>query len=201
MQAALVALAGLLRRDRSGAGGFFDVSLSESVLAWQAMALTAARRPGFAPQRAAGLLNGGAACYQVYETADRRFATLGALEAKFWAAFCRAVGHEAWIVRQNDSLPQSELIGEVAALFAGRPLAHWSALLEDVDCCFHPVMEPLELPEHAQLRARGLVRAGEGPEPLVEVLFPAFLDGAGPAPRKPLHEAQVAAVLESWQAG
>jgi hypothetical protein len=63
MQAALVALAGLLRRDRSGAGGFFDVSLSESVLAWQAMALTAARRPGFAPQRAAGLLNGGAACY------------------------------------------------------------------------------------------------------------------------------------------
>jgi crotonobetainyl-CoA:carnitine CoA-transferase CaiB-like acyl-CoA transferase len=201
MQAALVALAGLLRRDRSGAGGFFDVSLSESVLAWQAMALTAARRPGFAPQRAAGLLNGGAACYQVYETADRRFATLGALEAKFWAAFCRAVGHEAWIVRQNDSLPQSELIGEVAALFASRPLAHWSALLEDVDCCFHPVMEPLELPEHAQLRARGLVRAGEGPEPLVEVLFPAFLDGAGPAPRKPLHEAQVAAVLESWQAG
>jgi crotonobetainyl-CoA:carnitine CoA-transferase CaiB-like acyl-CoA transferase len=202
MQAALVTLAGLLRRERTGEGGFFDVSLSESVLAWQAMALTAARRPaGSAPGRAAGLLNGGAACYQVYETADRRFVTLGALEAKFWAAFCRAVGYQAWIDRQNDGLPQSELIGEVAALFASRPLAHWEELLGGVDCCFHPVMEPLDLPDHAQLRARGLVRAGEGSEPLVEVLFPAFLDGAGPAPRKPLREAEVAAVLESWQAG
>ena len=40
--------------------------------------------------------------------------TLGAIEAKFWSAFCRAAGRTAWIARQEDPLPQNELIAEVA---------------------------------------------------------------------------------------
>ena len=198
MQAALVTLAGLLRRGWSGTGCFFDVSISETVLAWQALSLTGAARPGSDAPRAAGLLNGGAACYQIYVTADGRFVTLGALEAKFWAAFCQAVGRSDWIERQAEPLPQTTLIGEVAALFAGQALGHWEDLLAPVDCCFETVLEPREVPDHGQVAARGLVRRSGGPDPLVEVLFPAFLDAAPARPRPSPREATAEGILLRW---
>lgn len=198
MQAALATLAALLRRARSGKGGFLDVSLAESVLAWQALCLTGALRSGHAPERGRSLLNGGAACYGIYRTADRRFVTLGALEPKFWADFCRAVRREDWVTRQWEPLPQEALIGEVTALFTGRDLSHWETTLGPVDCCFQAVLDPAEVPNHPQIRARGLVRCSGGPEPLAEVLFPAYLDGLAPAPRAPFREAVAADVLAAW---
>ena len=201
VQAALATVAALLRRERSGKGAFLDVSLSETVLAWQGAPLTAALRPGWAQARGTWLLNGGAACYQIYETADGRFVALGALEAKFWAAFCRALGRDDWIARQDEQLPQTSLIAEVAAIITSLPLGHWEALLDGVDCCFQPILEPDEVPGHPQVRARGLVQRSSGSEPLVEVLFPALLDGAPPTPRMPVREADVADVVAAWVAG
>ena len=196
-QAALATLAALLRRGRSGQGAFLDLSIMESVLAWQPLTLTGARRPDWAPTRGQALLNGGAACYQVYETADGRFVALGALEAKFWANFCRAVGRDDWVERQNGILPQSDLIGEVSDLFASQPLAHWEGLLAGVDCCFQVVLEPMEVPAHPQVAARGLVRASDD-DWLVEVLFPALLDGVPPQPRLPLREVEAVEVIAAW---
>ena len=198
MQAALAVLGALLRRERTGEGAFLDVSLTESVLAWQAMTLTAALRPGHEPTRGAALLNGGAACYRLYRTADARFVALGALEAKFWAAFCRALGREDWVARQNEPMPQEGLIAEVAALIESRPLAHWEALLADVDCCFEPVLEPAEVSAHPQITARGLLHRTDGPEPRIEIGFAALLDGVAPAPRAPVAEIEIEALLAAW---
>lgn len=200
MQAALCVVVALLGRERSGQGAFIDLGLSETVLAWQGMALTAAQRPGQAPARGAGLLNGGAACYQIYRTADRRFVTLGALEPDFWANFCRAVGKEDWIARQWEAMPQTDLIGAVAALMGSRTLPIWARDLEPVDCCFQPVLEPAEVPEDSHFRARGLVRRETGGDPLVQVLFPALFDGQAPVPRPPLAEGDAEAVLRAWEA-
>ncbi len=201
MQAALTVLAALLRRERTGQGASIDVSIAETVLAWQALVLTAARRPGHEPRRAASRLGGGAACYQVYETADGRFVTLGALEEKFWAAFCRAVGREDWIARQWEAMPQDALICEVARLIGSRPLEAWERELSEVDCCFQAVLEPAQVPDDARIRARALVRAAGGSEPLVEVLFPAYFDGAPPAPRAPAVERSAQDILGAWRAG
>ena len=198
MQAALTVLAALLRRERSGQGAAIDTSIAETVLGWQALALTAARRSGGEARRGAGRLNGGAACYQVYRTAEGRFITLGALEAKFWANFCRALGRADWIERQGEALPQTALIAEVAAAIAARPLAEWEMLLAGVDCCYQAVLEPAEVAEDPQIRARGLLRAHPDPEPRVEVSFPAIFDGAPPAPRAPLRERAIEDLLATW---
>ncbi len=200
IQAAAAALAGLVRRGRTGTGAFIDVSLAESVLAWQSIGLTSAARGAGAPTRAAGQLNGGAACYNIYRTKDGRFLSLGNLEAKFWANFCRAVGRPVWIPRQWEPLPQHTLIAELAALFAAEPLAHWERILEPVDNCFEPVREFAEIEDHAQVAARRLVQRTEGPEPLVEVLFPAWVDGAPPGPRPPVRFAEAGEVVGAWQA-
>ncbi len=202
MQAALTVLAALLGRERGGQGGgqgaTIDTSIAETVLAWQSLALTAAGRPGGEAARGEGRLSGGAACYQIYETADGRFVTLGALEAKFWANFCRALGREDWIARHWEALPQTELIAELAEAIAARPLAAWQARLAGVDCCYQAVLEPAEVPEDPQIRTRGLLRAYSGPKPRVEVAFPALFDGTPPAPRAPLEERTAEALLAAW---
>jgi crotonobetainyl-CoA:carnitine CoA-transferase CaiB-like acyl-CoA transferase len=151
--------------------------------------------------RGQGRLSGGAACYQIYRTADGRFITLGALEAKFWANFCRALGRDDWIVRQWETMPQTELIEEVAETVGARPLEAWQALLAGVDCCYQAVLEPGEVPDDPQIRARGLLRAYPGPEPRVEVAFPALFDGAPPTTRAPLQERAAADLLAAWDAG
>jgi len=198
LQAALAVAGALVRRGRDGKGCFLDVSLAESMLAWQAWGMTAANA-GRAPKRGENLLNGGAACYQIYETHDGRFVTLGALEAHFWRNFCDALGHSEWTARQHEAMPQSKLIAEVAAVFAAKPLAHWEATLKHVDCCYHAVLDYNEAAADGHARARGLIREGGADgRAWTEVLFAAFVDGGAPPPRPPARDIDVAAALKMW---
>jgi len=154
---------------------------------------------GSATRRGGNLLNGGAACYQIYETKDHRFVTLGALETHFWRNFCDAMGHPEWIIRQHEPMPQTALIAEVAAVIGARPLAHWEAALKDVDCCYHAVLDYAEAAADPHARVRGLVQHGKaGGRSWTEVLFPAFVDGHAPPPRPPVREIDVATALKSW---
>ena len=196
-QTALAVTGALFGRERSGQGCFLDLSIMESVLGWQGMNLTAAAR-GTMPKRAEALLSGGAACYRIYRTADGRFVTLSALEAKFWQGFCEAVGRPDWIARQDDPLPQTTLTAELEALFATRTLAEWKALLDPVDCCFEALPELAEVHAHPHVAARGQVRVTGGPEPLVETLMGLRVDGAPPPERAPLRESDAATVLAGW---
>lgn len=198
LQAALTITGALAQRARTGKGAILDVSLAESMLAWQAWGMTAAAL-GSAPRRGGNLLNGGAACYQIYETIDRRFVTLGALEAHFWNNFCDAVGHPEWTARQHEPMPQTALIAEVAAVIREKPLAHWEATLKDVDCCYHALLDYHEAANEPHVRARGLIReGGKDGRSWTEVLFPAFVDGHAPPPRSPVREVDVETALAMW---
>ena len=199
LQAALAAVGALFQRARSGRGAFVDVSLAETVLAWQAIPLTAAHRRGRAPLRGGHKLNGGAANYQIYRTSDGKFFTLGAVEEKFWAAFCRAVGRPEWIARHGDRYPQTQLIAEVAALIAEHPLSHWERVIDPADCCFHPVVPMTEVVEHPQIKARGLAQQAADDPSLIETLFPAWVDGAPPKGRVGVRFTTADDVLKRWQ--
>jgi crotonobetainyl-CoA:carnitine CoA-transferase CaiB-like acyl-CoA transferase len=198
LQAALTICAALIGRGRTGKGAYLDLSLAETVLAWQSHTLTAALRPGFEPALAANLLNGGAACYQIYRAADDRFVTLAAIEEKFWRNFCAAVGRPEWSGRQWEAMPQQALIRELAALFAGRPAAAWEETLGRVECCFGLVVDPKDVPAHPQIAARAMLsRDGD----TIEALFPAYVDDRPPDKRTPPRLGKVDAVLDRWRAG
>jgi crotonobetainyl-CoA:carnitine CoA-transferase CaiB-like acyl-CoA transferase len=196
IQAAATVLAALVARGRTGKGAFLDVSLAETVLAWQSLGLTAHAQALDAPARGRNRLNGGAACYNLYRTKDGRFVSIGNLEAKFWASFCESVGRAEWISRQWEPFPQTTLIAEVAALFAAEPLAHWERLFEKVDHCFEPVRDFAELPDHPQIAARKLIQRANG---IVEVLYPAWVDGSPPGPRPPVRFAEAGEIIAAWR--
>lgn len=190
MHAALCALGGLLGRARTGQGAFIDVSLAETVLAWQGWGLTAARA-GAAPAREGALLNGGAAYYRIYRTGDGKFVALGAIEKAFWRNFCEAVARRDWTDRHADPLPQTALIAEVADVFAGAPRAEWDRRLKNVDCCYQPVLDYGEVPAHPHVAARGLVRGAEA-------AFAAIVDGEPPSMRAPHRDVTIEEAVAAW---
>jgi alpha-methylacyl-CoA racemase len=155
LMAAFGILAALRERDRSGEGQLVDVSMADGALSW--LALVAARylADEVTPRRGDLELAGGLVCYRPYACADG-WVTLGALEPKFWAAWCRGVGREDLVERQFDP-PGSETHREVQAIFARRTRAEWRAFAAEHDCCLEPVLALDEALDSELVRAREMV--------------------------------------------
>jgi crotonobetainyl-CoA:carnitine CoA-transferase CaiB-like acyl-CoA transferase len=149
MQASIAMLAALQTRSTQAGSIYLDISMAESMLAWQYLPLLSD-----VEGRATSILNGGAACYNLYQCADDRFISLGALETGFWKNFCETLEKPEWITRQFENMPQHGLIGEVAELISRYPQAHWRSLLDDVDCCFEILFDADDLAHHAQFQSR-----------------------------------------------
>ncbi len=184
---AALAIAGALHgRARDGRGCHLDLALVDAVMPLQVLPLAALGAAGAAAAPAEGLLNGGAACYHVYETVDGHRVTLGAIEAKFWRAFCTAAGRPEWEARHDEPLPQRTLIAEVGSMFRRLTLAECERRFVPADCCFAPALDLSQAIDSPHVRSRGLVhRTADGE---IQALFPALVDGEAPAPRAPLRE-------------
>src|SRR5438093_1073177 len=82
---------------------------------------------GVEPGPRHGILTGRYACYDVYGCADGGWLTVAAIEPRFWANLCKALGLERWIEHQTDDDLQDEIRGELAAVFRTRSRAEWVA--------------------------------------------------------------------------
>jgi crotonobetainyl-CoA:carnitine CoA-transferase CaiB-like acyl-CoA transferase len=140
---ALTAVVGLLialrERDRSGEGQLVDCSMFDGSLSWLAMVAAEMLAGGRVPRRGELTLAGGIVCYRPYRCADG-YMTLGALEPKFWAAFCGGVGREDLLEHAFDP-PGSDAHRAVCELFAARTREQWAAFAAEHDCCLEPVLD------------------------------------------------------------
>jgi crotonobetainyl-CoA:carnitine CoA-transferase CaiB-like acyl-CoA transferase len=139
LMAAFGILAALRERDRSGEGQLVDVSMADGALSWLAMVAARSLAEDVVPARGGLELAGGLVCYRPYACADG-WVTLGALEPKFWQAWCRGVGREDLVEHQFDA-PGSPAHGEVEAIFAARTREQWRAFASEHDCCLEPVLD------------------------------------------------------------
>lgn len=163
MSAIAGVLAALVARERTGEGASVDISMHEGALSW--LAVPAAKRlvPGAAAAGADLPITGLEACYNVYRTADDGFLAVGALEPKFWAAFCGRIERPDLVARQHDTGPaQAALVAEVRAVIRGRTRAHWLARFEGVEACVTPVNTPEEALADPHLAARDAVERTGG---------------------------------------
>lgn len=183
--AAIVILGALQGRSRTGQGCEIDLGLADVVMPLQLMQVADWGANRHVPKPRTTYLNGGAAYYQIYRTADGRHVMLGAVEPKFWRAFCEAAGRPDWIARQAEPLPQTALTADIASFFASLGFEESLARLGSVDCCFSPVLDLEEALTSEQTRSRGLVQAGPAKGDL-QALFPVYVDGQPPRGREPL---------------
>jgi crotonobetainyl-CoA:carnitine CoA-transferase CaiB-like acyl-CoA transferase len=159
LMAVMGILAALVGRAASGEGCVVDVSMLDGTLALMpllaSMVLNGVPEPG----PGAGWLSGALPGYNVYETADGRYVTLGALEPRFWAELCRRIERPDLVERQFplDEEDRRAVEAELAAIFRTRTRDEWVAGLGDADVCLGPVNSLAEALADPQIRARGLV--------------------------------------------
>jgi alpha-methylacyl-CoA racemase len=161
LMAAFGIMAALRHRDATGEGQVVDVSMADGALSWLAMVAARHFADGVVPQRGGLELAGSLVCYRPYQCADG-WVTLGALEPKFWQAWCRGVGREDLIPRQFDP-PGSEAHVAVQAVFMERTRSQWEAFAGEHDCCLEPVLDLDEALSSELVRARGMVVEHEQP--------------------------------------
>jgi alpha-methylacyl-CoA racemase len=161
LMAAFGILAALRERDGSaehpgsGEGQMVDVSMADGALSWLAMVAAAYFADGVVPRRGDLPLAGELICYRPYECADG-WVSLGALEPKFWQAWCRGVGREELVAKQFEH-PGSDAHARVREIFKGRTRAQWEAFAREHDCCLEPVLELDEALESELVSAREMV--------------------------------------------
>ena len=193
-------LAALLERERTGEGRWVDVSMTEGVMSALHMNL-APHLAGVteAPTRGRGILSGEAPCYSTYRTKDGRFLAVGALEPKFWRAFCAAAGRPDLEDHGLAEGAEAERIrAEVQGVVAGRSFEEWLEILGSYDACTEPVLEAGELAAHPVHLARGSFF--EGPHGLAQRTPIRFADREEPPAASPAPElgADRDAVLSEW---
>ena len=157
---AIAILAALFGAQRTGRGRYVDVAMADASLAHNIFALHALDQWGRTLPRGRDLLTGGVPCYGVYGTQDGRWLAVGALEDKFWRALCAAIGRDDLAGGGFAVGTEGERVRrELERVFAGAPLAHWSALFAHVDCCVTPIATLDEALADPQFDARGMVVA------------------------------------------
>ena len=151
-------LAAVVERKVSGRGQFVDISMFDMMVAWQAHLISHTLVAGETPEPERMALNGGRA-YDLYETADRRWLSVGSLEPKFWEGFCVAIGRPDLIAPGLTIDPDMQVWvkAEVSAAILARTLAQWVDVFAPLDVCVEPVLTVPEMLAHPQTAARGLV--------------------------------------------
>ena len=155
LMAAFGILAALRERDRSGEGQFVDVSMADGALSWLAMVAGRYFADGVVPTRGDLELAGRLICYRPYACKDG-WVSLGALEPKFWQAWCRGVGREDLIEKQFEA-PGSEAHAETERIFLERTREEWRQFASENDCCLEPVLDLDEALDSELVRAREMV--------------------------------------------
>lgn len=130
-------LAAVIQRERTGRGQFVDVSMFHGAFSLATMVFAGVDSGLELPEPGKMLLNGRFPCYGLYQTADGRWMSLGALEFKFWENFCHAIGRKDLVASQ---LGGPEVVEELQRLFSSRTQAEWGELFRDADACCEPVI-------------------------------------------------------------
>jgi alpha-methylacyl-CoA racemase len=102
------------------------------------------------PERGTNLLDTGAHFYDVYETSDGKYVSIGSIEPQFYAELLRlsGLGEEADLPNQMDRSQWPAMKERVASIFRTKTRDEWCELMEQTDVCFAPVLSLAEAPQH-----------------------------------------------------
>ncbi len=135
MNGAIGILLALVARNTTGKGQYIDISMTDGVAGFMILPHFFSQLFGQVQQRSKTMLSHRYACYNTYETADKRYLALGAVEAVFWQRLCTLLGAPEFIPLQYDENRRAEIISWLKDVFLGHTAEHWQEVLGDADVC------------------------------------------------------------------
>lgn len=157
MNAAIGILLALFARGKTGKGQYIDISMTDGMVGFLPTSLFFQQRTGKEPRRADELLSHRYACYNTYETADRKYLSIGAVENRFWMQLCNLLGVPKYTPLQYDDSHRKEIIDFMRKTFKQKTLDEWNATLADHDICWGRVQSLSEVMEDPFFRQREMV--------------------------------------------
>ncbi|WP_342640637.1 CaiB/BaiF CoA transferase family protein [Rhodoligotrophos ferricapiens] len=152
----------LLEASRSGKGQVVDAAMVDGAASLGAPVYGMYGAGLWKDQRADNLLDSGAPWYDVYQTKDGKFVSVGAIEQRFYDLLLKTLGLEddKYRDRGHDNWPV--LREAFNSAFRSRTRDEWCAIMEGTDICFAPVMSLAEAPSHEHMAARGVFVEQDG---------------------------------------
>jgi alpha-methylacyl-CoA racemase len=142
----------LLEARGSGKGQVIDAAMIDGA------ALLAANFPGlvaagrWSEQRGENALDTGAPWYDVYETKDGKYVSIGAIEARFYDELLARLGLPA--MKQHDRAGWAGMRNRFREAFRSKTRDEWCSVFEGSDACFAPVLSFSEARGHPHSVAR-----------------------------------------------
>ena len=158
-------LAALLETRASGKGQVIDAAITDGSASLMSMFHGWVKLGLWNSDRYSNLLDGAAYYYDVYETADGQYVSIGPLEPKFYSLLVDKLGLDPdRFGEQAVAGKWPQLKQQLADVFRQRTRQEWCELLEGSDVCFAPVLDLSEAPQHAHNLARDTYISIDGVE-------------------------------------
>lgn len=179
----------------SGKGQVVDAAMIEGAASQLSAILTVRAAGRFDDARGTHFGDGGAHFYEVYETADHKYISVGAIEPAFYRAFREGAGllDDPQFDEQMNERAWPELKEKVARRIATKTRGEWVEIFSP-EACVAPVLSLSEVEDDPHMAARGVFfRQGDVLQPAPVPKFSRTPGGVGCA--SPRRGADTQAVL------
>jgi alpha-methylacyl-CoA racemase len=145
----------LVEKARSGKGQVVDAAMVDGASALMGMIYAMKAMGVWQTERGTNMLDTGAHFYDVYETKDSKYVSIGSIEPQFYALLLKHLGLEGEeLPHQMEREKWAALKLRVAEIFKTRTRDEWTESMEGTDICYAPVLDLDEAPEHPHIKHR-----------------------------------------------
>lgn len=147
----------------SGLGQVVDGSVLDAAALTTTMMRSMLSQGAWRDEPGTNVLDGGADFYEVYECADGKYVSVGALEPQFYGELMERLGVDPGKLPDRfDARAWPERKAFMSALFRTRARDDWAALFDRSDACVAPVLSLAESPLHPHNTARSTFYRQDG---------------------------------------
>ena len=187
-------LSAIFKARQTGKGCVVDAAIVDGSAHMMNLIMAIGQAGQLSETRGQSLLDGAHWC-RTYPCADGGYLSVQCLEPRFYEIFLELLGlsDQDMFKSQYDRALWPEQTVALAAIFAGRPLDHWTGLFAGSDACVAPVLSPQTAASDPHMVARNVWQTHDGA--LQAAPAPRFSPGTTqtvkPAPTRGQHSTEI----------
>lgn len=159
LNAVIGILTALMARNETGKGQYVDISYTDGVASLITLFAFDNLNYGTNYPRSGTPFNGGTAGYNVYQTLDGKYISIGCTEPWFWENLCRFVGREDFIPFEfAGGEKRQEMFDYLRSFFRTKNRDEWFELIKDKNIPVGKVYSLSEVFSDPQLRHRQMLQ-------------------------------------------
>ncbi|XP_078044707.1 alpha-methylacyl-CoA racemase [Augochlora pura] len=143
----------ILERNKSNVGQVIDASMVDGSAYLGSWLFRTRNVPQlWENSRGKNILDSGSHFYDTYETKDKKYMCVGALEPQFYNIFLEKLGLSEAEMPQFDKFEENRM--KLEKIFKEKTQKEWCAIFDGTDACVTPVLEVKEVTHHVHNRER-----------------------------------------------